>query len=101
MNVSSGTGSPGLSRTKGRKTVVVVVVGCLTGSRIGKPEVNLKVQLVDQSTVQNAPQCENLREFIVKNLQAAAKVSGMPWLLDKWATTTVPAPTLPQPTDRL
>jgi len=26
MNVSSGTGSPGLSRTKGRKTVVVVVV---------------------------------------------------------------------------
>ena len=30
MNVSSGNGSPGLSRTKGRKTVVVVVVfgGC-------------------------------------------------------------------------
>jgi len=26
VSVSSGTGSPGLSRTKGRKTVVVVVV---------------------------------------------------------------------------
>ena len=26
MSVSSGTGSPGYSRTKGRKTVVVVVL---------------------------------------------------------------------------
>ena len=35
MHVSSGTGSPGQSRTKGRKTVVCVCV-CVIGSDLNK-----------------------------------------------------------------
>ena len=65
MSVSSGTGSPGWSRTKGRKTVVVVVVGATSSPQAPPPT----------PTPHSPNTCKSSHEMAIKKPVAAVELS--------------------------